>query len=219
MILTPIVKTLVRDLTLRCRQWHDRAVKSSWTIELELREDPKPWEPELVVNVLPVVMRTASERYAVSVELRYDDDAPRVIGVCVRRHPHAGGVKQTRTPLSLRDVQRLSLRPRVDAAVAFASEWRSSSELREPGVYLATPDVTTRRIHVPKYGPGGGTDFYRQIAKTYRACKMAGLKPAKEIARRRGVPVNTAYQWIYRARELKYLEPSGRRWPRTKGTA
>jgi hypothetical protein len=181
--------------------------RSSWHIEIEEREKPEAWEPELLVTVLPVATRTADERYAVCVELRYDDDEPRVIGVCVRRHFRAGGVKQTRTPLSLRDVQRLSLRPRVDAAVAFANDWRRRPELRGAEAYLAIPDDVSRRIVVPSRNRDR-RDFYRAIGALHRQCQITGLSPAKEIARRQKVSRNTAYQWIHRARELGYLEPS-----------
>ena len=125
--------------------------RSTWTIQVEHRAAPEPWEPELVVTVLPMVVRTDDEAYAVAVELRYDNDTPRVIGVAVRRHPRAGGID--RPAVSLRDVQRLSLRPRVDAAIAFAGEARQSEELRDSGLYLATPDPTP--VRMPRGKPNG----------------------------------------------------------------
>ena len=179
--------------------------RSTWTIQVEHRAAPEPWEPELVVTVLPMVVRTDDEAYAVAVELRYDNDTPRVIGVAVRRHPRAGGID--RPAVSLRDVQRLSLRPRVDAAIAFAGEARQSEELRDSGLYLATPDPTP--VRMPR-GKPNGTGFYRDIADTVLECQKRGVSPAKTIAKKKDVPDNTAHQWIYRARKLGFLDPSPR---------
>jgi hypothetical protein len=172
---------------------------------VERREDPEPWEPELVVTVLPMVIRTAAEAYGVAVEIRYDNETPRVIGVAVRRHTHAGGINQP--AVSLRDVQRLSLRPRVDAALAFAAEARRSEQLRDDGFYVSTPDPAP--VKMPRGKPNGAR-FYLEIAETVRDCQKRGLSPAKIIAKRKHVTTNTAHQWIYRARKLKFLEPSTR---------
>ncbi len=174
-------------------------------MQVERRANPEAWDPELVITVLPMIVRTAAEGYAVVVELRYDDDTPRVIGVAVRRHPRAGGIVQ---PVSLRDVQRLSLRPRVDAAIAFASEARRSKELRDSGFYLSTPDAAP--VQVPR-GKPNGTGFYREIADTVRECQKRGLSPAKVIAKKKHVTTNTAHQWIHRARKLEFLEPPASR--------
>lgn len=184
--------------------------RSTWTMQVERRTHPEPSEPELVVTVLPMVIRTAAEAYAVAVELRYDNDTPRVIGVAVRRHTRAGGIDQP--AVSLREVQRLSLRPRVDAAIAFAAEARLSEELREDGFYLSTPDPVP--VRMPR-GKPNGTGFYRDIADTVRECHKRGQSPAKVIAKKKHVTTNTAHQWIHRARKLGFLEPSSRRQPLT----
>lgn len=50
--------------------------------------------------------------------------------------------------------------------------------------------------------------FYRAVAELHRQWVLKGLSPAKELAKRKRVSENTAHQWIYKARQLGYLEPS-----------
>jgi hypothetical protein len=85
--------------------------------QAEWRDNSGRYEPDLVVTVIP---QEPGERYAVSVELRHDDEGPYVTGVAVRRHVLAGYGGQ-RTHVSPRDVQRLPLARIVQAALAFAS--------------------------------------------------------------------------------------------------
>jgi hypothetical protein len=85
-------------------------------------------------------------------------------------------------------------------------------ELLDRGFSSAQELVTAGKILVPRGRPhkARAASFYKEIAESYREFAAAGLSPVKEIARRKHVPKNTVHQWIYRARQLKFLEPSPR---------
>ena len=85
-------------------------------VQAEWPGSPGPYEPELVVTVIP---QEYGEHLAVAVETRADEDGYYVVGVAVRRHVLAGYTGQ-RTHVSPRDVQRLPLARMVTAALAFA---------------------------------------------------------------------------------------------------
>lgn len=216
-----------------------------WMLQAEWRDNAGPYEPELVVTVIP---QEPGERFAVAVELRHDDDGPYVTGVAARRHVLAGYQGQ-RTYVSPRDVQRLPLARIVKAALAFASvaakprpdekdpegfkgfpipfdtlvEGESSwttyydvthiDEWRELGFDVPPAMVEVgAKMRLPRGRPkhGKSIDFYRDLAKVYKQCELAGLSPVKEIARRKREPENTVHQWVYRMRRLGFLEPSPR---------
>jgi hypothetical protein len=213
-------------------------------LQVEWPGDVDRYGPELVVTVIP---QEYGEHYAVSVELRRDENGPYVVGVAVRRSVLAG-YTGLRTHVSPRDVQRLPLARMVAAALAIASTatrptgdervqgsdpgpspvatlvegesaWVTyydvghADEWRELGFDLPPAMIEAGKILVPRGRPqrGKSVDFYRQLAKSYRAFELAGLSPVKEIARRKRVPENTVHQWIHRMRhELGFLEPSPR---------
>jgi hypothetical protein len=104
------------------------------------------------------------------------------------------------------------LDPRVVAG-AFYYDVGAVAELRERGFEQAGELVEAGKVLVPRGRPRRGrtTSFYREIATAYREFEKQGKSPAREIARRKGVSVNTVYQWIHRARGLGFLEPSSRR--------
>lgn len=122
---------------------------------------------------------------------------PVAVGITVTRTP--GGVGAPR-PLSPRDVQRLPLTRIRDAMLEVA---------RNPTTLIDE----FARLQVPKGRPerGKSTAFYKEIADTYRTCKLKGLSPAKEIAKIKRVDENRVYTWIHRARKLGLLEKPGAR--------
>jgi hypothetical protein len=73
---------------------------------------------------------------------------------------------------------------------------------------------TARKVLVPRGRPkrGKSASFYKQLADSYRELAVTGASPVKEIARRKRVSENAVHQWIHRARNLGFLDPS----PRTK---
>jgi hypothetical protein len=69
------------------------------------------------------------------------------------------------------------------------------------------------KILLPRGRPAGGersTKFYLEIANAHRQIEQLGESPAKVIARRKRVSENTAHQWIHKARQHGFLEPSPR---------
>lgn len=88
--------------------------------------------------------------------------------------------------------------------VAHAEEWR------ELGFEVPPEMVAARKVLVPRGRPHRSTTFYREIANAHREFQRRGLSPVKEIARRKREKENTVHQWVHRARELGFLEPSPR---------
>lgn len=120
---------------------------------------------------------------------------------------------ETPRPLSSRDVRRMPLATLIEAAVALGNSWRElglgepSAEGRE---WPSDEDWRRlRRARVPRGRPqrGDGASFYRGLAKAHRALVAQGKKPSIEIARANDVSPVTARQWIFRARQLGFLEP------------
>ncbi len=102
--------------------------------------------------------------------------------------------------VSPRDVRRLPLSMYAQAAVVAWRDWDL--------------DQAAEVLTAPRGRPRGSRSvgFYRDLADFYRSLVRAGVRyPAKEIARRKHVDQNTVHQWVYRARELGFLE----RLPRT----
>ena len=74
-------------------------------------------DPELVLTFLP-----SDSPYSIAVELRRDDDGPFITGIAVRRSRFGEGWDgKSRTHVAPRDIQRLSLAPIVQAALAAAA--------------------------------------------------------------------------------------------------
>jgi hypothetical protein len=90
--------------------------------------------------------------------------------------------------------------------VGHADEWS------EAGFEVPPAMAQAGKVLVPRGRPerGKSVAFYRELADTYRAFELQGLSPVKEIARRKRVPENRVHQWVYRARDLKFLPPSPR---------
>jgi hypothetical protein len=166
-------------------------------------------------------------KYAVDVELRlppgtpngpFRESGPVVTGVSVRRRvPMKAKGKRAAfeheaewpddaepLPVSLRDVRRLPLDRIATAALVLARQYAE-----EP-----TPDrfdPVTEVLSVPGRPRGRNKErFYKAVADLHRSWTRKGLSPAKELARRKRVSENTAHQWIYKSRQLGYLEPSQR---------
>jgi hypothetical protein len=96
------------------------------------------------------------------------------------------------------------------------SERRASVENALDAALEGIADAADRRAAleraaIPRGRPtkGTATSFYRQLAADYHAFKLAGKRPAEEIARREGVPRNTVDQWLHRARHRYHLLPGG----------
>jgi hypothetical protein len=211
-------------------RWQDGRVVE-WTLSVAWPDQHWWSDPDLIVTVIP-----RNQAHAVGVEFRHDEEGPFVTGVAVRRHTWADGWRGERTHVSARDIQRLPLTRIVQAALAAAStavkpEQRTGTS-PTPGI---GPGETSwideapseqfpgpqwleeaRKVLVPRGRPqpGKSTGFYRQIAESHRSFARAGKSPVKEIARRKKADENTVHQWVYRARQLGFLEPS----PRSKHT-
>jgi hypothetical protein len=106
--------------------------------------------------------------------------------------------------VSAREIRRLPLTAYVEAAVAYVSSGGRFEALER-----------LREIHLPRGLPerGRSAGFYREIADAYRQLRAQGKRPVPEIARRKRVDENTVHQWVYRARQLGFLEKplSGRK--------
>jgi hypothetical protein len=191
-------------------------------------------DPELVVTVL-----SSKSDYAVAVEFRSDENGRYVTGVAVRRHRFAANEwRGDRTHISPRDIQRLPLAKPVRAAVAYAERLGKkppagrgrpvdTGSLGSYTTWFEDPDALTpwqrrqempgvaeaRKVLLPRGRPqrGKSTAFYEDIAAADREYQLKGLSPAKEIARRKGVSENTAHQWLYRARKMKFRDPQSSR--------
>ncbi|MGZ5212352.1 MAG: hypothetical protein ACXWYT_00910 [Actinomycetota bacterium] len=101
-----------------------------------------------------------------------------------------------------RQVRDVPIATYVQAAVLAVRDW----DLPAAG----------RVLSAPRGRPEHGTDFYRELADFYVTLVRNGeAHPAKEIARRKRVSANSVYQWIYRARELGFLERKPTRKGRT----
>ena len=167
------------------------------------------WSPPPESRVL---VRRNDLPYIVEVELlRTDDGTVEPVGVSVRvlaPHPFTADTEVDLPPLSARVLRRFPLGSYLDAAVAWASH--PLFVIRN----IAAPDEAweeVRRAVAPRGRPSHNTKFYEEIAEIYRALMIDGKRPVPEIARRKKVSPNTVYQWVYRARQLGFLEKPARR--------
>ena len=120
--------------------------------------------------------------------------------------------------LSARDIQRLPLASALRAAVAAARVFSEQSSTGEVLPLYGTEKIekgwagAANRVLLPRGAPPTrrSAGFYKQIAEAYNAYVLRGMSPVKEIARRKRVSENNVHQWIYKARELKFLDPSPR---------
>jgi hypothetical protein len=171
-----------------------------------------PGNPEEIFEI-----GLSEQPYEVSVELRRDPEGdPFVTGITVRRwQVKLQGVDDPDDPdelrVSPRDVRRLPLSRIVEAALVASSEPMAEGNwLGDEGRPQLPDDL--KSVLVPRGRPqrGKATGFYREIADSYRGYVKAGKSPVKEIARRKRVSENTVHQWVYRARDLGFLEKSSR---------
>ncbi len=140
-------------------------------------------------------------RYMVTVRVEHRADGSVPVGIEVKRPD------ETDEPLSSRDVRRLPLDRIVSAALAAASgprERRGEDEWFSTISKALAPPGRPERNH--------SAEFYKGISVFYRATAAKGLSPAQELARQKKVTRGTADQWIYRTRELGFLDPSPRSW-------
>jgi hypothetical protein len=207
-------------------------VAQEWTLRADWPEQRWWSDPQLVLTAFEKGMS-----YAVSVELRREaEGAPFfVTGVAVRRHKWADGWSGEPTHVSARDVQRLPLARIVRAALAAAStierptgqgifagqeahsivsyDYRDEKQRERFPPEEGDWGETARKILVPRGRPerGKSAAFYKEVADAHRQLSAAtGRSPVKEIARRKRVSENTVHQWVHRARQLGFLEPSPR---------
>ena len=103
------------------------------------------------------------------------------------------------------------LDPRVIACVLYY-DVGAADELRERGFEQAGELVEAGKVLVPRGRPRRDKSlaFYREILQACRDFEKQGKSPAKEIARIKGVPVNTVYQWRHRARHLESQQDRAR---------
>lgn len=197
-----------------------------WSTWREFKDDVRPRRERLAEGApwpMPAqgimrVFSTEFPKYAVDVEMRLDAfDEPVVTGVAVRR---CVGMKANKRagfdpppewpedveplPVSLRDVRRLPLDRIATAALVVVRQFRESPD---PDRMLPVAEA----LSLPGRPVGRNKErFYTTVAELYRRYAGEGRSPAKELARRKHVSENTAHQWIYKARQLGYLEPSQR---------
>ncbi len=209
----------------------------SWTFRWsgwrEFKDDVRP-PREFVAEGAPWprpaggIMRVVSTRwpkYAVAVELRLDAlDDPVVTGVAVRRRvPMKAKGKRAAfeydaewpegaepLPVSLRDVRRLPLDRVATAAVVAARQY-----MKTPAPDRMEPVAKALSVRGRPIGRNKAS-FYKAVAEKHRRWTLEGRSPAKELAKLKGCPENTAHQWFYKARQLGYLEPSPRSGRRKK---
>jgi hypothetical protein len=202
--------------------------KDDLPASFEARAEGAPW-PMPAEGIVRVI---SSEwpKYAVDVEMRLPPGTPTgpyrlfepvVTGVSVRRrvpmrakgrraafeHKAEWAEETEPLPLSLRDVRRLPLDRIAAAAVVVV---RQAAEEPSPDRLEPLAEV----LSLPGRPIGRNKErFYRAVAELHRQWTLKGLSPARELAKRKHVSENTAHQWIYKARQLGYLERSSR----TKG--
>ena len=174
---------------------------------LMLRRGDLDGDPDFTLTV------QQTGKYVVSVEVSLDEGgSPFVTGLTVRN---------TVGRVSPREVQRLPLAKFMLAAtnaVAAAERAGNFGTAEVAPLFLDSLSegqswpYAARDILVPRGRPqrGKSTKFYRDIANSYRDFATAGESPVRAIARRKRAPENTVHQWIHRARELGFLEPSPR---------
>ncbi len=146
--------------------------------------------------------------YTVDVEFVQGDGGPVATGVLIRRNfaydeqqGFADGLELV--PVSGRDVRRMPLDRVIAAALAAVSEPSSAEGWAGRVGKAITPRGLPER--------GRSSKFYAQIANLYRELAQRDVaSPVQEIARRKGVPPNRVHQWVHRAREMGFLEPSAR---------
>lgn len=108
--------------------------------------------------------------------------------------------------VSSRDIRRLPMASIIQAAQATLAGARVP--LWDSVSYEKTKRELLRalgQVKVPRGRPerGRSTKFYLELLESHAQLKAQGLKPAPEIARRKGVPLNTVHQWLFRARRLQ----------------
>lgn len=180
-----------------------------------------------------VRMEIPSGGYVVDAEFVRDQHGdPVLTGLLVRTSSQGKDGTPGRDPVGLspRDVKRLPLASCIRTTTAHArfalgglfnvwgwaseearSEWREQWDAERLEIAMATSDAWVPRSSLPRGRPAKGrsTRWYKDLAKVHEELEAAGTQsPAGEIARRKGVPVNTVYQWVYRARQLGFLPPA-----------
>ena len=168
-------------------------------------------DPELVVTLIPHSPVDERERYAVVVDLRFDEDGPYVTGIAVRRDKMAG-YRGKRTHVAPRAVQRLPLAritqaalayastatmpppiagsrpfdPRVEASIGYWEVGDHDSKI-ERGFTVPEPLIAAGEILAPK--PRQPLDrsaqFYKWIADQHRRYSSLGVSPRRRSRRSR----------------------------------
>jgi hypothetical protein len=167
------------------------------------------WKPRPEGGIRPYPERSVlylADDYTVELEFRRDAEGSNVL-TGLNFHRKLGPEWEDPTKpadrscaVSVRDARRLRLDQVVQAAYALVDGQPGDARWKK-----------ARKLLAPRSsGPQGPTDtkFYKEVAAFYRECKLLGLSPAKELAKRKGVPENRVYQWFHRARVLRFLEPA-----------
>jgi hypothetical protein len=209
----------LRRLTIRC-QWPTIAAVASWRVWAQWAAEKTVFDPWLTVTVVP---ETGSLKgLAVGVEFRFEFEGPYVVGIAVRRHVIAG-YDGGRTDVSLRQLQRASLRPIVDAASSYAKTLFRAGSSTEGARVFRVDDALIKTLDAREPIHAAAAELTRPpgpkrksskpptawIAMKYRNAERKGRKPAQEIARLKGVPVNRVYQWIHEAKKVPHPEGLG----------
>jgi DNA-directed RNA polymerase specialized sigma24 family protein len=95
------------------------------------------------------------------------------------------------------------------AQAAALSEFEAHRKARETGedqpLWSEEARQEARKVALPRGRPerGRSTGWYAELLQDARELESQGKSAAQEIAKRKRVPVNTVYQWLFRARQLE----------------
>jgi hypothetical protein len=189
--------------------WEDEGVKR-WNVRRQLRrrQRRKPWwtdggEPEETIR-----FRQSDVPYEIGVDVDRDGGSPVVVGLTIRRLWRPSDYPEL-PHVSARDIQRLPLAQVIKGALVIAADPLPGPDERVGTAHDEWPP-RARKVLVPRGQPrkGHSSKWYRELADAWREFERQGLSPAKEIAKQKGVDVNTVHQWAHRMRyDLGLLEP------------
>jgi hypothetical protein len=146
--------------------------------------------------------------YTVEAEVAEDEEtgAPAVVGLSIRRQGD-----EPNLPVSLRDIRRLPLatilsRARAAASIVFDAKHRVAETGEDQELDMAELAARVRKARAPRGLPerGHSAAWYLELLQAERDLRASGVEhPGAELARRKKVPPNTVYQWLYRARKIE----------------
>jgi hypothetical protein len=165
-----------------------------WIVEAKWPADVDMYSPQLLVTAYP-----RGAEIAVTVELRYDEKGPYVIGIAARGMVQVIPFDPIPRSVSPRDVKRLPLARYVDAALAFAATaekpTEENDEFREgksPTITGLYPDATVRTY----YAVGAHSDWREAGFQVPEEMVVAGQVLVPGDLPKPGRPNRTFYKWI-----------------------